>query len=180
VIVAGFAVGLSSPRLAQRLGDQAARTANRMKRLFRRAPVKWNGEVFARFRSEAIELIRRRWLFLTVATLANHLTVFLVLLASLRAVGIPSSHVTFVEAFAAWALSRVLGSIPITPGGVGFVELGLTGVLVAFGASNTEAVAATLIYRFLTTIPTVVLGFLAAGTWKVGRRPATATHRPRD
>jgi Kelch motif len=27
------------------------------------APVGWNGEVFARFRSEAIELIRRRWLF---------------------------------------------------------------------------------------------------------------------
>jgi Lysylphosphatidylglycerol synthase TM region len=79
--------------------------------------------------------------------------------------------VTFVEAFAAWALSRVLGSIPITPGGVGFVDLGLTGVLVAFGAHNTEAVAATLIYRFLTTIPIIVLGFLAVGTWRsVGSR----------
>ena len=50
----------------------------------------------------------------------------------------------FTRLSAAWALSRVLGSIPITPGGVGFVELGLTGALVAFGASNAEAVAATL------------------------------------
>jgi uncharacterized protein (TIRG00374 family) len=172
LIVVGFAVGLSSARLARRVGDRAARAANWFKGLFRHAPVTWNGEVFVRFRAEAIVLIRRRWLFLTLATLANHLTVFLVLLVSLRAVGIPRSHVTLVEAFAAWALSRVLGSIPITPGGVGFVELGLTGALVAFGASDAEAVAATLIYRFLTTIPTIALGLLAAGTWKVGRRPA--------
>jgi len=171
VIVTGFAVGLSSPRLARRVGDRAARIANWAKALVRRAPVTWNGEVFVRFRAEAVVLIRARWRFLTVATLANHLTVFVVLLVALRAVGIPRSHVTVVEAFAAWALSRVLGSIPITPGGVGFVELGLTGVLVAFGASNAEAVAATLIYRFLTTIPTIVLGLLAASTWKVGSRP---------
>ena len=95
-------------------------------------------------------LIRRRWFFLTAATLAGHLTVFVVLLASVRAVGIPRVEVTIVEAFAAWTLARILGAIPITPGGVGFVELGLTGALVAFGASNAEAVAATLIYRFLT------------------------------
>ena len=171
VVVAAFAIGLSSARLARRVGDRAARTANWLKRLFRRAPVAWNGGAFARFRDEAIVLIRRRWAFLTFATLANHLTVFLVLLVSLRAVDIPRSHVTIVEAFAAWALARVLGSIPITPGGVGFVELGLTGALVAFGASSTEAVAATLIYRVLTTLPTVLLGLLAAATWKAGRAP---------
>jgi putative heme transporter len=171
VIVTGFTVGLSSARLARRGGDRAARAANWFKALFRRAPVTWNGEVFVRFRAEAIVLIQRRWRFITVATLANHLTVFLVLLVSLRAVGIPRSHVTIVEAFAAWALSRVLGTIPLTPGGVGFVELGLTGVLVAFGASNAEAVAATLIYRFLIMVPTIVLGLIAASTWKVGTRP---------
>ncbi len=178
VIVVGFSVGLTSARLALRLGDRAARTANWLKALFHKAPVKWNGEAFVRFRAEAIELIRHRWAFLTFATLANHLTVFVVLVASLRAVGVPSAHVTIVEAFAAWALARVLGSIPITPGGVGFVELGLTGALVAFGANNTEAVAATLIYRFLTIVPTVVLGLAAAATWKVGHRPAKPGDAP--
>ena len=172
VLVVGFSVGLTSERLARTLGDRAARTANWFKGLFHKAPVKWNGEAFARFREEAVELIRRRWAFLTVGTLANHLTVFIVLLASLRAVGIPRGHVTVVEAFAAWALARVLGSIPITPGGIGFVELGLTGALVAFGASSPEAVAATLIYRFLTIVPMIALGLLSAATWKVGRRPA--------
>jgi uncharacterized protein (TIRG00374 family) len=78
--------------------------------------------------------------------------------------------VTIVEAFAAWTLARILGAIPITPGGVGFVELGLTGVLVAFGASNAEAVAATMIYRFLSVVPTVLLGLVAGGTSVVGRK----------
>jgi uncharacterized protein (TIRG00374 family) len=178
VIVTGFAVGLSSDRLARRLGDRAARIATWSKGLVRKAPVKWNGDAFANFRSEAIVLIRRRWAFLTFATLANHLTVFLILLASLRAVGISRAEVTIVEAFAAWALSRVLGEIPLTPGGVGFVELGLTSALVAFGAGNAEAVAATLVYRFLSVVPTIVVGLLAAATWKLGRAPSSAASEP--
>jgi uncharacterized membrane protein YbhN (UPF0104 family) len=176
-VVGAFAAGLSSERLARRLGDRAARLVSWLKGLFRRAPVKWNGEVFVRFRTEAIVLIRRRWLALTVSTLANHLTVFVVFVCSLRAVGVTRADVTLVEAFAVWAFSRVLGSIPITPGGIGFVELGTTGALVAFGASNAEAVAATLIYRFLETVPTISLGLLAAATWRAGR-PKAALEPP--
>jgi uncharacterized protein (TIRG00374 family) len=173
-IVVGFAVGLSSERLARKVGDRAARIVSWAKRIIHKAPVKWKGESFVRFREEAIDLISRRWWFLTLSTLAGHLTVFIVLIFSVRAVGIPRAEVSIVEAFAAWALARVLGSIPITPGGVGFVELGLTGVLVAFGASNDEAVAATLIYRFLTVVPTIAFGMVAAATWKLGNR------RPRE
>jgi putative heme transporter len=179
VIVAGFAIALSSERLAHRVGDRAARLTTAAGRLLHKAPVKWSGASFVHFREESIELIRRRWLFLTAATLAGHLTVFVVMFVSLRAVGATSGEVTIVEAFAAWTLARILGAIPITPGGVGFVELGLTGVLVAFGASNAEAVAATLIYRFLTVVPTVVLGLVAAGTSVVGRKPGeTAVTKP--
>ena len=169
-IVVAFAIGLSSERLARKVGDRAARVMTWAKGLLGKAPVKWRGESFVRFREETIALIRHRWAFLTFATLAGHLTVFLVLLFSVRAVGTPNTEVTFIEAFAAWAIARVLGSIPITPGGIGFVELGLTGVLVAFGASNDEAVAATLIYRFLTVVPTLVFGLVAAATWKMGHR----------
>jgi uncharacterized membrane protein YbhN (UPF0104 family) len=62
---------------------------------------------------------------------------------------------------------------------VGFVELGLTGVLVAFGASNAEAVAGTMIYRVLTVVPTVLFGLVAAGASAVGRKPGeTAVTKP--
>ena len=71
------------------------------------------------FRREAVGLLQRRWLALTLATLAGHLTVFLVLLVSLRTVGVPAADVSFAEAFAAWALIRIITTIPITPGGLG-------------------------------------------------------------
>ncbi|MFL5944934.1 MAG: lysylphosphatidylglycerol synthase domain-containing protein, partial [Gaiellaceae bacterium] len=52
--------------------------------------------------------------------------------------------------------------IPLTPGGIGVVELGLTSALIAFGGGNAEVVAAVLVYRFLTVVPTLLLGGVAA------------------
>ena len=153
--IAGFALALSAPRRARQIGDLAARLVSRVKRAFRRKPVGWGGEDLAAFRTRALDLLRRRWHVITLATLAGHLTVFLVLLVCLRAVGVSADEVSAIEAFAAWSLIRILGVIPLTPGGLGIVELGLSGALVAFGASNVDAVAATLLYRALTVLPTL-------------------------
>jgi uncharacterized protein (TIRG00374 family) len=171
VALAAFAFALSSAQRARRIGDLVARLARRIGKLLRR-DVGWTGEGLVRFRAGALGLLRRRWHVLTLATLAGHLTVFLLLLACLRSVGVETGEVTIVEAFAAWALVRILGALPLTPGGVGFVELGLTGALVAFGAPNAGAVAATLLYRGLTVLPTLALGLLAAATWR--------THHPEE
>jgi len=176
VIVTGFAVGLQSARLARKLGDRAAAAVTWLKHLVHRGPVRWTGETFVRFRAEAIGLLRRRWGVLTIAVLANHLTVFVLMVFCLRSIGITPSQVDIVEAFAAWSLARVLGSLPITPGGLGIVELGLTGMLVGFGASNSQAVAATLLYRVLGSVPTILVGLVAAATWKL-HKPKTAAAR---
>jgi uncharacterized membrane protein YbhN (UPF0104 family) len=172
IIAGGFALALSSAGMARRIGDLAARIVNRTLRIVRRGPVGWDGESLARFRSRAIGLLRRRWHVLTLATIAGQLTVFLVLLASLRAMGVGPGEVSVIEAFAGWSLARVLGSIPITPGGLGLVELGLTTVLVGFGGNRAGVVAAVLVYRFLTIVPTLVLGATAAATWRRHRRHA--------
>lgn len=166
VVVAGFAAGLSSARLAHRVGDRAARIVSWLKGLVRRKPVTWDGRSLARFRAETIGLLRRRWHVLSVAILAGQLTVFVVLLVSLRVLEVPASDVSTIEAFAAWSIVRVLGSLPITPGGLGIVELGLTSILVGFGGGKPQVVAAVLVYRFLTIVPTLLLGMLAGATWK--------------
>jgi len=173
VVAGGFALALSSRGMARRVGDLAARIVNRGLRLARRGPVGWSGESLAHFRGQAIGLLRRRWFVLTLATLVGQLSVFLVLLACLRALGVGAGEVSVVEAFAGWSLARVLGSIPITPGGLGIVELGLTTVLVCFGGNRAGVVAAVLVYRFLTIVPTLVLGGVAAATWRRRRRPAS-------
>ena len=166
VVAAAFAAGLSTPRLARRIGDLAARVVSWCKRLIRRKPVTWNGESFVRFRNRTNHLLRHRWHVLTLTTLAGHLTVFLVLLVSLRVLNVSGDEVSTAEAFAAWSLVRLLGSIPITPGGLGVVELGLTTALVGFGGDQVEVVAAVLVYRVMTVVPTLVVGLVAGATWK--------------
>ena len=171
-VIAGLVVGFWSAHLARKIGDLAARLVSWLKRLFRRSPVRWDGEAFVHFRKETMGLLRRRWHVLTLATLAGHLSVFAVMLVSLRVLDVPASDVTLVEAFAAWSVIRVLGSLPITPGGLGIVELGLTSLLVGFGGGQAEVVAAVLVYRFLTIVPTLLLGMAAAATWR--------RHQPRE
>ena len=172
VIVAGaFAGSIASARLADRVGNLAARVVNRLLRLVRRGPVGWNGASLVRFRAQALGLLRRRWHVLTLATLAGQLTTFLVLLACLRSLGVDAGQVSVIEAFAAWSLARVLGSIPITPGGLGLVELGLTSVLVGFGGNRAAIVAAVLLYRVLTIVPTLLFGATAAAFWRRFRQP---------
>jgi putative heme transporter len=166
VLVAGFVLILLSRRLAEDIGDVAARFANWALGKIRRGPVAWSGSNFERFRDEAGEFLERRWHVLTLASLVGNLTVFLLLLLSLRALGVSSAEVSAHEAFAAWSLVRILASIPITPGGIGIIELGLTGALVGFGGANASVVAAVLVYRFLTTVPTLALGLTAAFTWR--------------
>jgi putative heme transporter len=166
VTAAGFAVALSTPRLGRLVGNTATRLVNWGLRILRQGPVGWTGDSFVRFRDEVVDLLRRRWHVLTLATLAGQLAVFVVLLVSLRVLGVSANEVSFVEAFAAWSLVRLLGSLPITPGGLGVVEVGLTGALVGFGGDNAEVVAAVLLYRFLTIVPTLVLGLLAGATWR--------------
>jgi uncharacterized protein (TIRG00374 family) len=178
VVIAAFAAGLSTPTLARGIGDLVARIASWARRLIRKGPVTWDGESFVRFRQSTNELLKNRWHVLTLTTLAGHFTVFLVLLTALRVLDVTGSEVSAAEAFAAWSLVRLLGSIPITPGGLGVVELGLTTALVGFGGDQVEVVAAVLVYRFLTIVPTLVIGLLVGVTWKRYRPAELPTDIP--
>jgi putative heme transporter len=166
VALVAFAGALSSDGAARWMGDAAARITSWALRLIRRRPVAWDGRSLIAFRRQAVGLLGRRWWVLTLATIAGQMSVFLVLVTCLRTLGVTESQVTLTEAFAAWTLVRLLGSLPITPGGLGVVELGLTGALVGFGGPNEAVVAAVLLYRALTIFPTLVLGLIAGALWR--------------
>ena len=70
---------------------------------------------------------------------------YLSLLAALAAVGASPNPSLVLLAF---VTALVLGMIPITPGGLGFVEAGLTATLTLAGIGAAEAVVATATYRF--------------------------------
>ena len=161
-VIALLAVAaLRSRRAALRLGDAAGRAGARLARLLRRSPPAWSGEALVQVREERLDDLRRRWPVLTAATLGNQLTAYLIFELSLRAVGISVATLSPSESFLAWAIGRVITSLPLTPGGVGFVELGMIGTLVGFGAPHAHIVAAVLLYRALVIVPTLVVGAVA-------------------
>jgi uncharacterized membrane protein YbhN (UPF0104 family) len=85
-----------------------------------------------------------QWQRAVLAAAANTGFDYLALLCALRAVGADPTPSLVLFAYAAAGL---LALIPLTPGGVGFVEAGLVGTLTLAGVSGSDAVAATLVYR---------------------------------
>jgi len=170
VMALGLAAILARRELAYRVGELGRRVVSRLYRLLGKQPPRWGGEAVVRFRRQTIELLRRRWLALTAATFANQLTGYLMLELSLRAVGISRSEVSVAESFAAWSVGRLLVSLPLTPGGIGVVELGITGILIGFGGPNAEVVSGVLLYRAFSTLPTLLLGLLSGATWRFQTR----------
>ncbi|MFC9063942.1 lysylphosphatidylglycerol synthase transmembrane domain-containing protein [Streptomyces harbinensis] len=78
--------------------------------------------------------------------------------ASLQAFGVEMSYPTVAVVFLA---GNALGSAAPTPGGIGAVELALTGALAAFGAPTNPALAAVLLFRLMTFWLPVLPGWLA-------------------
>lgn len=92
--------------------------------------------------------LRGRALTASFAVVGSSLGDFAVLYFALRAVG---AHVNPAAALAAFIVSNVAGLIPITPGGLGFVEAGMAGVLTVAGATNAQALLAVAAYRLAAT-----------------------------
>ena len=176
--IAGFAFGLSGERRAARLGRALASVAEAVRRVVRRpGRPDWERGAVA-FRAEAITLLRGRWHWLTASTLVSHLSLFLVLLLALRHVGVSESEVSWVEALAAFALVRLLSAFPITPGGLGVVELGLAAALVLAGGEEAQVVAAVLVFRVLTFVLPIPIGALTWWLWRRGTWYRLSVRRP--
>jgi uncharacterized protein (TIRG00374 family) len=125
-------------------------------------------ETTARFRLDTIDLLRTRWAWLSIATLISHISLFLVLLLSLRFVGVSADQVAWQEILAAFAFVRLISALPITPGGLGVVELGYAAALVAAGGDEATVLAGVLLFRALTYLLPIPWGILTYLRWRQG------------
>ena len=131
------------------------------------------------FRDRAGALIAARGWRITAATAASNLTLWLVLLACLRGIGLSQAQVPWQTSLAAFAFVRLLTVLPITPGGLGITELGLIATLAGAGHHDgVQVTAAVLLYRAVTYLPPIPLGVIACLTWQ--HAPALIHARPAD
>lgn len=119
--------------------------------------------------------VRDRAALVGVIALARPICDYLALLFSLRAVG---ADVNPAAVLAAFIVSNIAGMIPLTPGGLGFVEASLAGVLTVAGASDGHANLAVAIYRVGETWLPCVAGAIALFWFERRRRaPKVAAAR---
>lgn len=163
-----FGLILKSNWLAERLGNGLGRIVSWFKGLFRKPPVTTWGEAAVRFRSTTAGLLRTRWKRLTIATLVSHISLYVVLLVALRHVGVAETEVSWIRVLAAFAFVRLISALPITPGGLGVVELGYAASL-SIGVDATvkaQIVAAVLVFRFITYFLPIPLGTASYVYWR--------------
>jgi uncharacterized membrane protein YbhN (UPF0104 family) len=125
----------------------------------RRAPLTGTPEKLLEERDMVVEVLGARWWEAMLAASGRWVLDYLTLLAALTAVGAHPRPSLVLLAFCA---AQVLGTLPLTPGGLGFVEAGLTGTLALAGVSAGAAVVATLAYRLVSFWLPIPAGGVAA------------------
>ena len=115
--------------------------------------------------------LRRGWRLITLGGVGYPALQALLLCLCVRSVG---GTVTAIACLAAYAVERLLTLLPLTPGGVGFVEAAATATLVAFGTDAASAAAGVILFRLFTYFIEIPLGGVATMLWLAGRRRARA------
>jgi uncharacterized protein (TIRG00374 family) len=170
VFVALFALGtlmLVFDRPLQWVGRTAQRARNRLRP--HAAPVRDLPGRLLHERARILATVGERWKAALAASVGRWAFDYASLLAALAAVGSTPRPALVLLAFCA---AQLLAQIPATPGGLGFVEAGLTATLTLAGVSPGDALLATFAYRLLTYWLPLPVG-LAAGVLHRRRYPAS-------
>jgi uncharacterized protein (TIRG00374 family) len=170
-LLTGASILLVSDRVVSALGRFLDWFAQRVLR--RPAPEPSLSRRLVEARDFVRDALSESWKRAVPAALGNQLFDFLALYVALAAVG---SHIDPVLVLLAYVAGSALAMIPITPGGLGFVEAGLTGVLTLAGVTAEHAVLATLLYRLFSYWLPLPAGLVASVLFRRRHReePATA------
>jgi uncharacterized protein (TIRG00374 family) len=129
-------------------------------------------------RDVVVGVLGRQWWEALLLAAGRWVLDYLTLIAALYAVGATPRASLVLLAF---CTAQLLGTMPLTPGGLGFVEAGLTGTLALAGVGAGAALVATLAYRLVSFWLPIPAGAVAAvvhrrryGTEEVEPPPAPA------
>jgi uncharacterized protein (TIRG00374 family) len=153
------------------LGRAAQAIRNRVRP--QREPLTGLPERLLQERAVVLRVLGRQWWEALLLAAGRWVLDYLTLIAALYALGATPRASLVLLAFCA---AQLLGTLPLTPGGLGFVEAGLTGTLALAGVGGGAAVVATLAYRLVSFWLPIPAGAVAAVVHR--RRYGTAEIEP--
>ena len=166
---------LGDARPARWIGNRLGRVIAAAKPLLGRPdrdPARDWGATAVAVRADTLALLRTRWRSLSAAAVISHLSLFTVLLLSLRLVGVSDSELPWEHVLAAFAFVELLSALPLTPGALGVAELGYGATLAAGLPPGTggRVIAAVLLYRAITYLPPIPIGAACYLWWRRTQR----------
>ena len=172
----GFAV-LKSNRVASWLGGIVERVWSVVLRLARRPDHDGFVDRVLALRGELSMILAARWLGATGASALTAAAGTGLLTLAVRFAGVPEDVVGFHHIFATYAVVQGLTVIPITPGNAGIAEGASIAMLVAFAGQEwaNQITAAVLVYRLLTWLLIIPIGWGALTIWRRGHRAEALT-----
>jgi uncharacterized protein (TIRG00374 family) len=162
VFVALFALGavcVAFDAPLRWIGRTIQRVRNRLRR--HSEPLTGLPKRLVRERDRILATLGPKWKRALLTTVGRWAFDYATLLAALAAVGSRPRPALVLLAFCG---AQILAQIPVTPGGLGFVEAGLTAMLKLAGVSAGAAVLATFAYRLFSywlPLPLGAAGFVA-------------------
>ncbi|MDP9184585.1 MAG: lysylphosphatidylglycerol synthase domain-containing protein [Actinomycetota bacterium] len=178
ILIAGvvlFGLILWKKSLARSIGSFFSGVVNRVLGLVHKGPVDDWGDAAVRFRGTSIELVAKRWGVLTLTTVVSHLALYFILLLALRHVGVSEQEISWAQVLGVFAFGRLVTAVPITPGGLGLIELSYIGGLILAGRDHADVsadvfraqvAAAVLVFRLLTYGIQIPLGAFTYLIWR--------------
>ncbi len=172
------AVGVArSERFAQWLGSALERIANWGLAKLKRDPIAGIAAQIVGIREFALDTVTAVWWRAFTAAGMATLWTYVILLVSVRFAGIPADVISAGQAFVIWTLVLLVQAVPLTPGGVGFVEAAYIALFgaIAGEAYSTQIAVAVVLYRAAQWALPIVVGWPLVWWWRrqvrVGKLP---------
>ena len=167
---------LRSESAAQAIARWVDRMAARVSGWLRRDPPDAYDAVL-QFRTDLRSVIANRAMPLTATTVLNHVAMAALYTVSIYAVGVTPEEIPVPWVVLSFALGRFLVMIPVSPGGLGLVDLGWIGLLTLGWQTTNPGVpvdadliaAGVLLFRALSLFPPIPLGMASWVFWRVNR-----------
>jgi len=173
LIVAGtlvVVIGVSrSVRFAEWLGRTGESFANWLLRLLKREPMQGTADRIVGVRDAAISTVSSVWGRAFLASAMGKLWTYVILMIALRFAEIPPDVISATQAFVVWTLVLLVQSIPLTPGGVGFVEAAYIAMFSAIAGPEyaTQIGVAVALYRAAQWALPIPVGWMVVGWWRI-------------